>query len=84
MDKTMIPVVIFIGEYIIHGMINHYAGASLDSYLERDRDDFLEIKNARIFLAATARELYTIGLLEVNKQRVTMIFSEDSIISRGE
>ena len=81
---SWIPVIVFIAEYVIHGMVKHYAGASLDSLLERERDEFLEIKNARVFLARDARELYTISLLEVNKARVTMIFSQDSIISQAE
>ncbi|MFH1038708.1 MAG: hypothetical protein V1789_08600 [PVC group bacterium] len=84
MDKKMMQVVIFLGDYIVYGMVVHYAGATLDSLLEMDRDEFLEIKNARIFTAGDSRELYSLSRLEVNKSRVILIFLEDSVISRGE
>jgi|GEM_PF-3031256 len=83
MDKSIMSVVIFLEEYIVYGMVKHYQGASLDSLLERERDDFLEIKNARIFAAGDARELYSLSHLEVNKSRVIMIFKEDSVISQA-
>ena len=38
-------VVIFVEHYVIYGMVKHFHGASLDSLLEMDRDEFLEIKN---------------------------------------
>ena len=84
MEKRMMSVVIFLESYIIYGMVMHYTGADLDSLLERERDDFLEVKNARIFMVGDSRELYTLSHLEVNKARVGMIFLEDSIISRGD
>ncbi len=84
MDKSLMQVVIFLDHYIVYGMVKHYAGSSLDSLLEVDRDTFLEIKNARIFTAGDSRELYSLSHLEVNKSRVIMIFLEDSVISRGE
>lgn len=83
MEKSLISVVIFLPEYIVYGMVKHFSGSSLDSLLEKERDDFLEVKNARIFLASDARELYSLSLLEVNKSQVTMIFSEDAVIKRA-
>ena len=83
MEKQLISVVIFLPDYIVYGMVKHYTGASLDNFLERERDNFLEVKNARIFLASDARELYSLSLLEVNKSQITMIFSEDAVISRA-
>jgi len=83
MDKIMMPVIIFLGNYIVYGTVMHYAGAGLDSLLEKERDDFLEVKNARIFAAGDSRELYSLSRLEVNKSRVTLMFPEDAVISRG-
>lgn len=84
MDKSMMSVVIFLENYVVFGMVMHYRGASIDSLLERERDDFIEVKNARIFSAGDSLELYSLSHLEVNKSRVAMIFLEDSIISQGE
>ena len=83
MDKNILSVVIFLEGYIVYGMVMHFQGASLDSLLEKERDDFLEVKSARIFAAGDARELYSLSHLEVNKSRVIMIFKEDSIISQA-
>lgn len=83
MHQVLMAVVIYLEKYIVNGMVSHYQGSSLDSLLEKDRDEFLEIKNARIF-SEDGRELYSVSLLEVNKSRVVMMFLEEAVITRGE
>lgn len=83
MKEVLMGVIIYLEKYIVSGMVSHYEGATLDSLLEKIRDDFLEIRNARIF-AEDGRELYSLSRLEVNKTRVVMMFLEDAVISRGE
>ena len=83
MKLILMPVVIYLEKYTVGGMVSHYQGATLDSLLEKDRDEFLEIRNARIF-TEDGRELYSLSHLEVNKSRVVMMFLEDSVITRGE
>ncbi len=83
MEKALISVVIFLDNYVVYGMVKHFAGSSLDSLLEVERDNFLEVKNAQVFSAQDSRELYSLSLLEVNKSRILMIFKQDSIISQA-
>ena len=83
MQQVLMGVVIYLEKYIVNGMVSHYQGASLDSLLEKARDEFLEIRNARIF-TEDGRELYSLSRLEVNKSRVVMMFLEDAVITRGE
>ncbi len=84
MEKALISVVIFLGDYVIYGMVKHFQGSSLDSLLEVERDNFLEVKNAQIFSAQDFRELYSLTHLEVNKSRILMVFKQDSIISQAQ
>ena len=83
MKKIIISVVIFLEDYIVCGMVQHFEGATLDSLLEVENDKFLEVKNAQIFSAPDSRELYSLSHLEVHKARVLLMFRQDDIISQA-
>ncbi len=78
-EREQVPVVVYMKDFKIEGTLHIPPGGRLTDFMNISGKPFIPVTDAVIYKTETGEKLYEIGLMQINKNFVQLIFPQAEI-----